>query len=262
MMEFFAPDMHLYRVRKAAKIQKYLVQASTDGYYVVASKLDLSDAVAPREGLRRFYGHNDDKARSGLGSEGFFSGQCARAFAESGDPAREQALTVVQARTLAELSWNAGLTDLSYNNFFFTHDGRVALLDTEPLARSAKKSNASKVAHILLPGDKWLISAQQSLQGIMMLSTTICAGSPQVRDAIQSVERKYFIQSLAAAVAKAAFGCFLFYIAPTAVSLLALKGSSAWMVGKLIVVLGLLNGFSGFSFLRAFYIMHRQIISK
>jgi len=77
--------------------------------------------------------------------------------------ARERLLTVKQANGLAKLSF-LGYTDQSYNNMFFLKDGRVAILDTEPVKRAYKKLNL-KSRFFRLFGTISSILTQQSLIG-------------------------------------------------------------------------------------------------
>ncbi len=58
-----------------------------------------------------------------------------KAFAKNSP---QRSLTPIQAKTLANISI-LGCTDLSYNNLYFTQDGKVALIDTEPHKRALKK---------------------------------------------------------------------------------------------------------------------------
>ncbi len=150
------PDTHLYRVRKAEKIRTYIQQNNLEAhiavptkylywntaqnqFYVVAEKMDLSSEVGmPTSG----------EVEANFKAGASFGGQL-QALANN---APKRSLTPPQAKALAELSV-LGYTDLSYNNLYFTQDGKVAIIDTEPLKRSLKKMSKSSFFFFLF-GDK------------------------------------------------------------------------------------------------------------
>nr|MBA3817158.1 hypothetical protein [Parachlamydiaceae bacterium] len=138
------PDTHLYRVLKAKKIRNYIQKngleehiivpqkfiiknSSTSGlcsYIVVSEKIKLSEEVIKPT----------DLLEAEIKTEVNQVGQ-AKAFLE-GKPQKE--LSIQQAKALAQLAF-LGYTDQTYNNVFLTTEGKVAVLDTEPMHRSWKK---------------------------------------------------------------------------------------------------------------------------
>lgn len=168
------PDTHLYRIRKAEKVrtyilmnnlgeslvvpQKYLYWHETEQrFYVVSEKLDLSDEV-PKSSC--------PELERTLRSASSLIGQI-QAFKE-GKPQR--ALTSIQAKALAEISI-LGCTDLSYNNFYFTRCGQIAIIDTEPHKRVLKKQFKNLFTKLL--ADKGMVTALQALSGIAKLKLVV-----------------------------------------------------------------------------------------
>lgn len=141
------PDTHLYRVLKAKKIRDYIQKngleehiivpkkfiiknpdgSGLDSYIIVAEKMRLTDEVVkPTEEYESTL-KKEDLSFDLVGQ--------AKAFIE-GKPQKE--LSLEQAKALANLAF-LGYTDQTYNNVFFTPDGKVAILDTEPMHRHWKK---------------------------------------------------------------------------------------------------------------------------
>jgi hypothetical protein len=229
------PDTHLYRIRKAVKIQNYIQSNGLEKhiivskkylywhdkerrFYVVCEKVPLSEEVAQPATL---------VYEEELKKVGHLGGQLQKL--SQGKSRR--ALTPIQAKALAELSL-LGHTDLSYNNLYFTPDGRVAIIDTEPLKRVLKKSVAKRTIGSWLV-DKTSLLAQQSIAGIAKLKI-YCSDSIALRE-VEKVERKHALKHIAILVGKIALCCLVIYMTPQAVSLLPV-GFAAMKVIKITII--------------------------
>lgn len=215
------PDTHIYRIRKAEKIRNYILQNHLEShlmvpkkflywhqvsqkFYVISEKVNLSPEVAEPE--------SDEvediwKAGAVLGG-----GQCA-ALAED-KPKR--ALTAQQAKALAELS-TMGYTDLSYNNLYFTTDGRIAIIDTEPQKRFLKKAVAKNIIPYLLI-DKSSLLAQQAISGTAKLK--LYCSEEAARLEVRKVESKHALWNIAKLISKIALLGLALYFATNAIVLL------------------------------------------
>jgi hypothetical protein len=214
------PDTHLYRIRKAVKIQKYIQSKGLEQhimvpkkflywhekesqFYVICEKVALSTEVPMPTS-------DYEKA---IGSSMYLAGGQVAALA-AGSPRR--ALTPIQAKAMAELSF-LGYTDLTYNNQYFTLDGRVAIIDTEPHKRGLKKQFASSKIIFFL-GDKSALLAQQSIAGIAKLK--LYCSNPNALREVEKVEKKHVLWSIAKLIGKIAVGCLIMYFTPGVVALL------------------------------------------
>lgn len=222
-------DTHLYRVRKAEKIRVYIHNHNLENalvvphkylywhpqeqqFYVVSEKLDLSDEVATPRDLNT---ENAFKATALLGVEGQVQAL------DQGKPQRE--LTPDQAEALAQLSIQAGYTDLTYNNMFFTKDGKVAIIDTEPVKRGLKKMVANnKIAYLLADKRAWL--AQQSIAGIAKLKSS-CHDLIALRK-VEKVERGHVLWNITILVGKIALSVLIIASLPTALALLPIGATA------------------------------------
>jgi len=212
-------DTHLYRIRKAEKIRSYIRENGLEAslavpkkylywnekqgeFYVVSEKLDLSPEVAkPRTKELE----DEFKAACGLGWQ-------AKALSE-GKPMR--AFTPVQAKALAELSF-LGYTDLSYNNLYFTKEGKVAIIDTEPQKRGLKKAFAENLV-IRYLRDKSSLLTEQSVAGIAKLKLSV--SDPLALKEIEQVEKSHVLWNLAQLVGKIAILSLAIYFVPAATAL-------------------------------------------
>lgn len=213
-------DTHLYRIRKAEKIRKYISNNNLEDhimvpkkflywnenenrFYVVSKKVDLLEDVAePSDFL-------EPLLDAALAKQ--FGGQ-VKAFTK-GKPTR--ALSPEQARGLSELSI-LGYTDLTYNNLFYNTDGKVAIIDTEPVKRGLKKELAKNKFAMWL-GDKGALLAQQSISGMAKLK--MYCNSEALRE-VKKVEQKHVLWSIAKLIGKIAFYSFALYVLTKAVALL------------------------------------------
>lgn len=208
------PDTHLYRIRKAEKVRQYITDhhlendlmvpekylywnKSEKQFYVVAKKIDLSDEVATPAN-KEFKSVFEEAAKTTEGQ--------VRAFVE-GKPQRS--LTAVQAKALAELSI-LGYTDLSYNNLYFTLDGRVAIIDTEPQKRGLNKNFTKSLIGSWLT-DKGALLAQQTLSGTAKLKL-YCDDQEALKE-VELVEKNHALWSLAKSAVKIAFASLMIYAA-------------------------------------------------
>lgn len=209
------PDTHLYRVRKAEKIRTYIQQnnlgdhivvpkkylywdATRNQFCVVAEKMNLSPEVATPASQEIEAGFKS------CASE--LQGQC-QALSE-GKPRRS--LTPTQAKALAELSV-LGYTDLSYNNLYFTSDGKVAIIDTEPHKRSLKKMRSSLFQSLFF--DKGSLLTMQSIAGIAKLK--LYTDNPAALQEIQKVEKNHVLWRIAQLITKISLVALAIYFTPT-----------------------------------------------
>ncbi len=199
------PDTHLYRVRKAEKIRTYIRQndledhiavpkkylywnTTQNQFYTIAEKMELSSDVVALASVAL---EDDFKKASDLGGQGGQMEALAR-----GAPKRS--LTAVQARDLAKLAILVGYTDLSYNNLYFTNEGKVAILDTEPQKRSLKKRERS--SPLFFFKDRGALLTQQSIAGIAKLK--LYTDTQAALEAVQKVERNHVLWRIAQLITK------------------------------------------------------------
>lgn len=152
-----AADQHIYRVRTATRIQKiidknkytdiivpkkYLHQYKNK-WFVIAEKLDIDHSIC----LDTIFTRRRDVDN------------CWKAEM-NGQPIpqkRFQKLSQEQARKLVHLIYDGHLLDPKAENFLFTKDGKIALIDTEPLMRNERK----KIKGFWwLPGSKTILKQQ------------------------------------------------------------------------------------------------------
>lgn len=144
-------DTHIYRVRRALRIakiiekcaftkvvvpHKYLYQ-NQGQWYVIAEKLPLDPilSLSIEEKKNRKY------------------------------------LSVEQTKELAVICFEAGLLDVDGNNLRILADGRIAIIDTEPIDR--KKRKATRLFYQFVPGSKSffnLLVAAQNTERLAYLS--------------------------------------------------------------------------------------------
>ncbi|MFY7842957.1 MAG: hypothetical protein ACOVOR_02970 [Rhabdochlamydiaceae bacterium] len=196
------PDTHLYRIRKAEKIRAYIQKNNLEDhlvvpkkylywhtqeekFYVVAEKMHLSKEVAS-------LASPDLELQYRKCGKSF--GQCASL--SSGATQRD--LTPIQAKTLAELSI-LGYTDLSYNNLYFTLDGKIAIIDTKPQKRALNKILCSGAISLLF-FDKTVLLSQQSIAGIAKLKTYV--KNPIAMKKVNRVERNHVLWTMTQLVMK------------------------------------------------------------
>ncbi len=236
-------DTHLYRVLKAEKIRSYLNKNDLNKYvavpkkfiyfhekekkfYVVAEKMNLSREVAKPASTEIAYNFKQDN----------LSGGQAKALH---DGAEQRSLTSIQAKTLAELSI-LGYTALSYNNLYFTQEGKVAIIDTEPKKRRLKKAFNSSYFWFLF-GDKGALLSQQSIAGIAKLK--LYTDNPFALKAIQKVERTHVLWRMATLIAKIFAVTLVIYFTPTIMALIPIATLAVTLKVSLIAVAVLKNLF-------------------
>lgn len=207
------PDSPAYRVRKAAKIERWIEKNKYDGaivvpkkylfwdetyneWYSVAEAIDLDDnaivSIADQDG---------DSVENELIS--VQQGQSQKFFNLN---VSKKDLTVRQAYGLATLAFEAGYTDMSYNNFFFDKSGRVAIVDTESLDRGVKKFhrgiNFSMIISDRLFNDWGSRSVRAGLLATAKLK--LFCKNVEAKKAVESVETRYALWALAKTVGKIA----------------------------------------------------------
>ncbi len=217
-------DTNIYRVRKANKIrnfiranhleqhvmvpQKFIYWDKTSQkFFVVAEKVDLSDEVASPQ---------SDQVKEIIKQDAFLGGQ-ALALVEGKS---ERDITPEQAKALAELSF-LGLTDLSYNNMYFTNDGRIAIIDTEPLKRTIKKAMSDSWIPWFTDRDTWVMA--QAIAGTAKLKMA-CA-DPEAIKAVEKVEKDHFLWNMAKLIGKIALAVLVFCLVPPLLAQLAIAGA-------------------------------------
>ncbi len=138
-------NSELYRVRKAKKFEEFLKNnnygnefevaksylywnESKKKFYTVTQKLNVSDEVA-----KPFSDKVGDKFKKAPDGKELTMQMLKLS---QGNPQRE--LTVNQANGLAYLT-TLGYEKLSYNDLYFTKEGKVAISDTYPSSRQGKK---------------------------------------------------------------------------------------------------------------------------
>jgi hypothetical protein len=196
-------NTHLYRVRKAEKVRKYIQKNHLQDhftvpemwlynhngtFFVVCEKLRLSNDIARLSATWLKESLLDDPQSF----QNFTQIQALR------NNAPERDLTPIQAHTLAELAFKAHLTDLSFGNLFFTPDHKVALIDFEPIKRTIKKEKLQGFDP-LLHNIRSHLSLLQSLTGTAKLKTYTSCNNGAMQQ-IESVERKYICWHLATRV--------------------------------------------------------------
>jgi hypothetical protein len=182
---------------------------------VICEKLNLSPEVAQPESAIFTAQYAGEGQTHG--------GQC-KALAEGNS---QRPLTPEQAKALAEISI-LGHTDLSYNNAYFTIDGRFALLDTEPHKRAVKKLICPKSLLGYWIGSKDALVAQQAIIGIAKLKT-YCSNEAAHRE-IEKVEKTHVIWNSAIIVAKIALLSFAYYLIPSGMALLPINRTAASLI--------------------------------
>lgn len=236
------PDTHLYRVRKVEKIRTYIHQNNLEAhiavprkylywnttknqFYVVAEKMNLSSEVGtPSADVEAIF-----KQASAFGGQ-------LRALANN---APRRSLTPTQAKALAELSF-LGYTDLTYNNLHFTHDGKVAIIDTEPVKRSLKKMQKSNF-FVFLFGDKGARLSQQSIAGIAKLK--LYTDNPIALQAVQRVEKNLVLWSIAQLITKISAVTLAIYFAPAIMAVIPIAAVATTLIVSFIAIAILKNLF-------------------
>lgn len=230
-------DTHLYRVRKAEKIRTYICQNNLEEhivvskkylywheserkFYVVSEKMDLSAEVATPA----------SKDIEAVFKAGQFSGQ-AGALTNN---APKRSLTPTQAKALAELSI-LGYTDLTYNNLYFTKDGKVAVIDTEPVKRFVKKLKSS------CPSleDMGCLLTAQSIAGIAKLK--LYTNDPVALRAVQKVEKNHVLWRIAVLITKISVVTLAIYFTPTITALIPIAAVALTLKVSFIAVAVLKN---------------------
>ncbi len=225
---FTTADTHLYRVRKALKVKKYISEnhydneiAVPDKYiyfnpkdeqlYAVCKKLNLSNEIAGIE----------SPAWESYLKEGYSRSGQVQALRD-GKPKRN--LTFTQAKASAELSF-LGYTDFNYTNLYFTQDGKLAILDTEPFNRALKKTLCSGLKGYFF--DKVALHAQQAIEGIARLKH-YCT-DPKAMQVVKQIERNNALWNIAKLVTK------ITLIALVGVSIIALM-SKISLIGAVALI--------------------------
>ncbi len=164
-------------------------------------------------------------------------------------PASVRPLSVEQIKGLAEMVF-LGLSDLSYNNLFFTREGKLALIDTDPEARKEKKDLwKTLLFKIVGSKDDYRFNLKmQNLQQLKLLTT-----NEEAFQAIRDVEKKPMMIQAAKLIAKTVATIF---IGLAVLSFLPTSGSErVFSLLRRYPLLFLCNRkiFQNFAFLKSIY---------
>jgi len=165
--------------------QKYLYwNESQRQFYVVAEKLELSDEIAkPHAEIEQLWR-----------AEGFLLGGQLK---KVGEGAQQRTITALQARSLAQMSF-LGYSDLTYNNLFFDKEGKIAIIDSEPLKKIFYNNlNASWLKYV---ADRSGLVAQHGLIGTAKLKT-YCP-TPELLQEVEKVEKSHVLWYTAETITK------------------------------------------------------------
>ncbi len=212
-------------MRKAQKIRKFITKnnlenhidvpdqyiywhSKSEQFYVVAKNMNLSGNVAKPS-------KNFEKELSLSREEGGREGKQTDAFRSN---APQVSLNVDQARGLAKLAC-LGYTDLSYDNLFFSQDGKVAIVDTAPVKRRMKKALKNSWIFFLF-GSLHSLTTQQSIFGIAKLKLYV--DNKDALKAVQKVETTHALWGIARLVATVAVLALAIYSVPIMTSNLPL----------------------------------------
>ena len=217
-------DTHLYRIRKAEKIRRFIQKNHLENhievpkkylywnknesrFYVVAEKMPLSKEVAKPASIEIENCLKGDKTSRGQ----------QKALIEN---APRRSLTSIQAKSLAELSI-LGYTDLTYNNLYFIQGGKIAIIDTEPVTRGLKKRMKSTWVFFLFR-DMEAVRAIHSIIGIAKLKCY--TDQPDALKAVLAVERNLAFWGMSRLITKIAAVTLAIYFTPTITSLIPIAG--------------------------------------
>jgi len=117
-------------------------------------------------------------------------------------------LKFTQAKALAELAVNCGYTDLGIDNLHYTKNGKVAIVDTEPFKEVVNERFFNKWIR-----DRDSLLAQQAIGGIAKLKL-YCSNMDAFK-AVEKVEAKHALWTIAKTVMKIALAALTFYFIPS-----------------------------------------------
>lgn len=219
------PDTVLYRIRKAAKIEKFIVDNHLENQFVVPKK-----HLYWNEQEKRFYVVSEKLQLSNEVAEPM-NAEIEQAFKEHGplahgqmeslaDGAPKRSITPEQAASLARMCLEVGYTDLSYNNLYFNQNGKIAIIDTEPVKRTLKKTTFGHWMFRCGLGDKTWFSAEQAFSGLSKLK--FYCSNPLAMKAVERIEKNHGLWNVAKLTSKIAIVCLMIYVAPSVVGNAAL----------------------------------------
>jgi len=194
-----ADDVHIYRVRKAAKIQRLIERyglqehvevpmkwlywnADDQKWYVVSEKVELSDELPM---LNSDYSNSVNQEKPQVESKlpadlkkVLYDETCSR-----------KAMTPGQVRALAIFAMEAAYTDTNLSNVNFTKNGKIAIIDTEPVKRPFFKLIKSNPLFKCGLFDFYPVK----LQGLFLSTSMIRLShmSPEAESALRNVENYY-----------------------------------------------------------------------
>lgn len=227
------PDTHIDRIWQAKQIREYIKangfendfvvpekylywDEKNEEFFVVSKTLKLSNEVgkpATKEienVLKSAYKHIPALKEQGGQVKALYEGKTQRE------------LTSQQARALAKLT-DVGYTDYTYNNLYFTKDGKVAIIDTENVKRVLNKAYAANWVFFVL-GDMGSLLAQQAIAGMAKLK--LCCNEAALKE-VNAVEKRVALWAIAKLTSKIALQCLAIYVIPRAINLLPIGGAAA-----------------------------------
>lgn len=207
--EHVSKDTNIYRVRKANKIQRIIDEYNLGQfievpqkylYYhdnkwlVIAKKLNLSNE--PPQINRTFWEEIIPQMRD---DNGVITARKQRM--RRGLTAEARAITSEQAKAITTIAFEAGLTDLTFENMYFSREGKIAIIDSEPIKRYFIKHVSS--GWLAIFSDKGLVKLTQGSLGLAKLRLSI--DNQDVVNSINETENYYLTVSAVKSIAKIAF---------------------------------------------------------
>ena len=196
------PDTNAYRVRKARKIERIIEKHKLHDHMVVPKKYTYTDPTGKTHVIAQKLDIDTNRAVSKKWNEFIDLG----AIPGESKKAHTSPLTPEQAEGLARCAFDAELTDLSLGNLHLTRDGKVAVLDTEPIKRGWKKKNLCSIFGKIF-SNRNLLTAQQKIIGVGKLKH-FCDDT-KARKAIDKVENYAMLKVAAKLIASVALTVFV-----------------------------------------------------
>ena len=178
----YRSDTHLYRVRKAKKINATLIKNGDDSLFVVPKKYlytkDNEQVVVAEQMVGQKF-QNTDR------------------------------FTPEQTRALTRLVTQGLFTDIHHENFLKREDGKIAIIDTEPVSRGVKKANRNILTYLC--GASPIFDVKMKIETLARLAK-YCA--PEAIPIIERAQRRYICKQVALVVAKIAIAAILLITLP------------------------------------------------
>lgn len=200
-----AHDSHIYRVRRATRLQS------------VIKRHGFSEIIIPKKMLYHHKGHwfvVAEKLNLDIHAK----------LHKSYDRAQEthfKQLTAKQVRELSVLCFEGNLEDVNETNIQFTSEGKIALVDTEPVSRALKKTFKQWLRLPYIKASFEFTNAMCNSERIYL----VCSADDALKE-VRNVQSQMFWRHLAEIIVKISLPLILivgldFIHAPTAISLIA-----------------------------------------